>query len=297
MHPVLFELSFLEWFGLPAFKLHTYGLMIAIAFLVGMQLGAREARSIDVDEPQTLEKFFLDLSMRILLSAMVGARIVFILVEWDESYTQDPLKMFRVWEGGFVFYGGLIGAVLYSVYYARKHGRDFFMVADLCIPLVALGQFFGRLGCFAAGCCWGRVVDADHPLAVQFPAGSLAFGNMRSEGLLDATAEHTLHVHPVQLYESAGTLSIFVLLVLLRQHKRFHGQLLVTYMLLYAVLRGVVETFRGDALRGVGDFLGFPISTSQGISVAIFAAGLSILAFRLRARSKAPAIPEAATQS
>src|SRR5205814_1197736 len=160
------------------FKLHTYGLMIAIAFLVGMQLAVREARRVDLSEARDFEQFVLDLCFWILVVAMIGARLLFIIVNWGKEYSSDPLKIFRIWEGGLVFYGGLIASILFSVSYSHRKKRDFFQVADMLIPSVALGHFFGRIGCFAAGCCWGKTVSSDFPLAVQFPAGSLIHSSM-----------------------------------------------------------------------------------------------------------------------
>ena len=149
MHPVLFNV-----FGL--FNVHTYGLMIALGFMIGMQLGTREARRVDLSEQGGFDQFILDLTFWILIVSMIGARLLFIIVEWEDDYSRDPFKLFKIWEGGLVFYGGFIAAVLFSIYYSIKHKRDFFLVSDTLIPSVALGHFFGRIGCFAAGCCWGK---------------------------------------------------------------------------------------------------------------------------------------------
>src|SRR6188472_390546 len=149
MHPVL-----IDFFGF--FKLHTYGLMIAIAFLVGMQLAQREAKRVDLSEARDFDQFVLDLCFWILIVSMIGSRILFIIVNWGKEYSRDPGKIFRIWEGGLVFYGGLLSAIAFSIYYSRKKDRDFLQIADMLIPTVALGHFFGRLGCFSAGCCWGK---------------------------------------------------------------------------------------------------------------------------------------------
>jgi phosphatidylglycerol---prolipoprotein diacylglyceryl transferase len=278
MHPVLFRIPFINW------PIHTYGLMIAMGFLIGMQLGAREAHRIDTSPKRDFDQFIMDLVFWILISSMVGARLLFIIVEWEADYARDPLKIFRIWEGGLVFYGGFIAAVAFSVAYARKRGRKFLLVADTLIPSVALGHFFGRLGCFAAGCCWGTEVRADFPLAVQFPAKSLAYSAMARLGHVDGN--HTLPLHPVQLYESAGELTIFFLLITMRQWKRFHGQVLLTYLFLYPLLRTSLEFLRGDAARGQYHFLGTTISTSQIISVLIATGALLLLAALLHRKSR-----------
>lgn len=288
MHPVLID--FFKTFSdsLPhLFSLHTYGLMIAIAFMVGMQLATRDGRRVDLSKDRNFDTFILDLCFWILVAAMVGSRVVFIIVNWGDDYSKDPMKIFRIWEGGLVFYGGLIGAVLFSVYYSIRKGHDFYVVADTLIPMVALGQFFGRLGCFAAGCCWGKTVGEGYWSAVQFPSGSLIYNSMQHAGKIAAGASHTLHVHPVQLYESMGTLTLFFILLLTRAKKRFHGQLLLTYLFLYPILRSSLEFIRGDKERGEFTIFGDVVmSTSQMISIGIATVAVVLLAFLMRQRTR-----------
>lgn len=282
MHPVLFDFGTV--FGFGPIRLHIYGVMIALAFLVGMQLAAREARRVDTSPNRDLDKFILDLCFWILIVSMIGSRVYFIMVNWGTEYSRDPMKMFRIWEGGLVFYGGLLSAIGFSVYYSWRKGHDFFMVADMLVPFVALGAMFGRLGCFASGCCWGHAVDPDFPLAVQFPEGSLAFSSMVRNGIIGADAHWTVHIHPVQLYDSFGELIIFSILMLMRARKRFHGQVFLVFLFFYPLWRSIVETFRGDKERGVYDFLGLAkLSVAQITSICVAIAALIIL-FALRGR-------------
>jgi phosphatidylglycerol:prolipoprotein diacylglycerol transferase len=279
MHPVLFNV-----FGF--FNLHTYGLMIALGFMIGMQLGTREARRVDLSDEGGYDQFILDLTFWILIVAMVGARLMFITVEWESDYARQPLKIFKIWEGGLVFYGGLIASILFSIFYSIHHKRDFFLVSDTLIPSVALGQFFGRIGCFAAGCCWGDAVSADFPFAVQFPPDSLAYNTMQRTGVIGFDAPATIHVHPVQMYESFGALVIFFILVFVRTRKRFHGQVLLTYLFLYPIMRSSLELLRGDKARGEYDFLGTTISTAQIVSVILGIVAAVTLAALLGRRKK-----------
>jgi phosphatidylglycerol:prolipoprotein diacylglycerol transferase len=294
MHPVLLDLTpLLKLVGInESFKIHTYGLMIALGFLIGMQLGLREARRIDIGAKKNFDQFIMDLTFWILLVAMAGSRILFIIVEWEDDYSRDPLKIFRIWEGGLVFYGGFLASVLFSIAYSRSKGRDFFLVADTLIPSVALGHFFGRLGCFAAGCCWGGQVDPSFALGVRFPPGSLAYNSLQKANLIGYDALHTFHVHPVQLYESAGELTLFFILLFVRTRKRFHGQALLTYLFLYPLLRTSLEFLRGDKARGVNVFLG--MSTSQLISVMVALAAVATLIYLQRRRGAVSAQPVAA---
>lgn len=278
--------------GAVPITLHTYGLMIALGFLIGMQLGLREARRIDLSEKRDFDQFIMDLTFWILIVAMVGSRILFIIVEWEKDYARDPLKIFRIWEGGLVFYGGFLASVLFSAYYSRRKGRDFFMVSDTLIPSVALGHFFGRLGCFAAGCCWGGQVDPSFAFAVRFPPGSLAYTSMRAAGLIDQDAPHTIAIHPVQLYESSGELILFFILLFARTRKRFHGQVLLTYLFLYPLLRSSLEMIRGDKARGVDVLLG--MSTSQLISAIVATAAVAITVTLMKKRGSVEAARPAA---
>jgi phosphatidylglycerol---prolipoprotein diacylglyceryl transferase len=273
--------------------LHTYGLLIACAFLAGIGLAQREALRRGQD-PERIA----DLAFWLLLAALVGSRVYFILVNWGDYFgpgralVSTPLgripRLFAVWEGGLVFYGGFIGAALTAWWYLRRHRMAFLAHADTLIPSVAFGHFLGRLGCFAAGCCWGEVAHDHLPWAARFPRESLAYQAFASrphpEAFLAADRLTTLPLHPVQLYESFGELALFLVLVLaVRPRKRFHGQVLATWLLLYAVLRTTVELFRGDVERGVVAGLG----VGQWTSLAILAVGAAIWA-------RAPRSPPAA---
>lgn len=270
--------------------LHTYGLLIATGFIVGIGLAQREARRRGQD-PERIA----DLSFWLLVAALVGSRVYFILVNWKDYFeaatfmAQTPLgripRVLAIWEGGLVFYGGFIGAALTAWLYMRRHRMPFLAHADTLIPGVAIGHFFGRLGCFGAGCCWGDVAHAHLPWLARFPPESLAYqtfaGRPNPEAFLAPDRLHTLPLHPTQLYESFGELGLFLLLVLVvRPRKLFHGQVLATWLMLYAVLRSVVESFRGDVERGM--ILGLGVGTWT--SVLIFAAGAAVFAAGWRTR-------------
>src|SRR5512133_2380369 len=198
--------------------LHTYGLLIASAFLVGIWLAQREARRRGQD-PEKLA----DLAFWILVAALVGSRVYFILVNWGDYFGPNALvatsfgripRLLAFWEGGLVFYGGFIGAALTAWWYMRRHKMAFLAHADTLIPSVAFGHFLGRLGCFCAGCCWGGVAHGHLPWAVSFPPESLAFqtfaGRENPAAFLSADRLTTLPLHPVQLYEAFGELAIFL---------------------------------------------------------------------------------------
>ena len=263
--------------------LHSYGLMLALAFIAAIWLAQREAVRVGQD-PQAVA----DLSFWILVSALVGSRIYFIFVNWSDYFGANAWvvtrlgripRLLAIWEGGLVFYGGFIAAVLTSWWYLRQKKIPFLPYGDTLLPSVAFGQFLGRIGCFGAGCCWGRAADPSLPWAARFPPDSLAYQSLAQRvnagHWLSADHLHTVALHPVQLYESAGELLIFLFLVfLVRPNKRFHGQVMATWLMLYAILRTTTETFRGDIERGVYGGLG----VGQWTSIAIFATGAAVWA-------------------
>jgi phosphatidylglycerol:prolipoprotein diacylglycerol transferase len=274
--------------------LHTYGLLLALGFVVAIWVAQREARRQGQDA-----EAIGDLSFWILVAALVGSRVYYIFVNWDDYFGQNALvstrlgripRLFAVWEGGLVFYGGFIAATLTAWWYMRRHRMGFLAYADTLIPSVALGHFFGRLGCFSAGCCWGQVAHGHFPWLAEFPPDSLAYQSFAARAdpsqYLAPDRLHTLPLHPTQLYEAAGELALFLLLVsVVRPRKRFHGQVLATWLMAYAVLRSVVESFRGDVERGVVAGLGVGAWTS----IAIFAVGAAIFAAGWRRAAAAAA--------
>lgn len=253
MHPILFKIG--------PITIYTYGVLIAAAFFLGLALAVRQAR-IEGEDPQKI----MDLGFYILISAIVGSRLIYVIVDYKE-YLSDPLRIFKVWEGGLVFYGGFIMAAAVVIIYLRNHKMNVWKVGDLFAPSIAIGQGVGRLGCFFAGCCYGR--ESDVPWAIVFKDPH-------------TLAPMGVHLHPTQLYDSANGFIIFSILIIFRRFKKFDGQLFWTYTLLYAIGRFIVEIFRGDE-RG---FLIEPdsfaslttgLSTSQFIAILLFAVSIIML--------------------
>jgi phosphatidylglycerol---prolipoprotein diacylglyceryl transferase len=275
--------------------LHTYGLMIAAAFVAAIIVTVRQARRESLDPAH-----IMDLAFWTLLFGLVGARVLFILVNTDQYFGANAMTALEIgsrevrvpsilvfWRGGLVFFGGFIGAGLAAVWYMKKHGLDVWRYTDAIVPAVPLGHFFGRLGCFAAGCCFGKACPDGGAVCAHFPSGSLAYSQTPVDTHVQIDGEwFTGGLYPTQLFESGATLLIFLILVMLRPYKRFHGQLIVTYLVLYPVVRAVIEVFRGDWGRGM--LLRIPaenpviLSTSQTISLLVAAVGVALIVYRLR---------------
>ncbi len=249
MHPELFKIGPLT--------IHTYGVLVAAGFLLGLGLAVRQARKEGIPPDK-----IVDLGFYILLSALIGSRLFYILIN-ASHYLKNPLDIFKIWEGGLVFYGGLLLAVPTVLWYVKKNNLSVWNTADLFAPSLAIGHAIGRLGCFFSGCCYGKPAEG-LPWAVTFtdPESLAIIG---------------VPLHPTQLYESLGEFINFFILIILRRYKSFNGQLFLTYIILYSVLRFIVEFFRGDVGRG---FITSQLSFSQGISILMFLiaiAGLVIL--------------------
>jgi len=256
MHPVLFKLG-----PLP---IHTYGVLIALAFLAGIFLAMHEARRKGVDPERVM-----DLGLYILAAAIIGSRLMQVAIE-HRYYAQHPLEIFEIWKGGLVFYGGFVMALVVSVWYLMHYRIPVWRMGDIMAPSIALGQCIGRLGCFSAGCCYGKPTDL--PWAVTFTNP-------------DSLALTGVPLHPSQLYESAGALVLFGALWAYRKRTKFDGQLFWLYVLGYSVLRFFLEFLRGDVNRGFVQLAGFDVSTSQAVGIGAFIVALVMLS-RLKAAAR-----------
>ncbi len=261
MYPVLFDLHL--W-RLGTFTVGTYGLFYALGFLLALRLAVGYARRDGIEAAR-----IVDLGIVTLLAGFVGAKLLLYLLD-VRYYLEHPMQMLTGLRSAGVFYGGFGMAALAAIAYVRRQGLPLGRVADLAAPSLALGQAVGRLGCFAAGCCFGKACDL--PWAVTFT-------DPRAYELTGVTLGVPLH--PTQIYHALADLLILVITARLMRRRRFDGQVFWVYVLAYAVLRIVVEVFRGDVARGV--FFGGRVSTSQIIAapvVLLAAALLYVLARR-----------------
>lgn len=269
MYPVLFDLD-LGRFG--HFTVGTYGLFYALAFLLALRLAVLLARREGIESGR-----IVDLGIVGLLAGFIGAKLLLYLID-VRYYLAHPMEMLQSLRSAGVFYGGLGLALVAGLVYVRRHRMPLGATADIAAPALALGQAIGRLGCLFAGCCYGSACSL--PWAVTFH-------DTRAHDLTGVPLDVALH--PTQLYHALADLAILTVCLRLLPRRRFAGQVFWTYMLLYAVLRGAVEFWRGDVARGV--FAGGHLSTSQIIAIpaAIVSLGMLLLLSRRAAVSPAPA--------
>jgi phosphatidylglycerol:prolipoprotein diacylglycerol transferase len=250
MHPILLN------FG--SFTIYSYGFFVASAFvtvILYLSCSIKKSKQKIISQDELFSLF-----VYLLIISIVGARFFFVLINLNE-FILYPIGIFEVWHGGFVYYGGLIAAIVFMSLYVRRKKISLFKLADLFAPALPLGHTIGRMGCFFAGCCYGK--ESTLPWAIAF------------------TNEHSMNItkvclHPTQLYEALGNFLLFLFLHFYSKKKHRNGMLLVIYFLGYAVLRFVIEFFRGDHER----MQYFSFSIAQIMSVFLFVIGVFIITCR-----------------
>jgi len=272
MHPRLFTVPAFELFGrmVGPLAMPTYGILLVLGMLAGLWIVTRQARKAGL-VPETIT----DMAVYAIIAGLIGAKVLLLIVEWP-FYSRNPRELLSLFQSGGVFYGGLLGAIPVAFWYARRHQLDGWKTADVLAPGVAVGQAIGRMGCFMAGCCYGKPTSV--PWAVTFTD---VFANRNVGTPLDTP------LHPTQIYESLACFLILGILLWMAPRKRFHGQVVLAYVVLYAVARFVVEMFRGDAIRGF--VFGGRLSTSQFIALLMVAAAALVLPYLWRRKRLAPA--------
>ena len=258
MYPVLFRIG--------DFPVNTYGVFLALAFLCAILVTVKLAERDGLPR----QKIY-DLSLWMLLASLIGSKILMLFTE--PEYRQDPSQLLSLdfLRSGGVFYGGLLGAVIVGYLLMRHYKLPWWRTADACAPGIALGNFFGRQGCFAAGCCWGEPTTL--PWGVKFTE----LGHQITGVPIDT------HLHPTQLYESFAMLAVFFFLLWLHRHRKFTGQVILFYAALYSVVRFSIEFVRDDPR---GDILGLTsltgLSTSQMLSIVVGITAVIVLILRWR---------------
>jgi phosphatidylglycerol:prolipoprotein diacylglycerol transferase len=241
-------------------RLHSFSLTMLLACFGALALTAWRARRERLD-PESV----YGLSTWLLTGGIIGARAMYLKQHPEALHGFGDL--FKIWQGGIVFYGCILGGLIGSLIYWARHPFPFRPMADAVAPALAWGIALGRVGCFLNGCCYGSVTD--HRLAIEFPAGSPAWLRHVETGLIPSFAPHSLAVHPTQLYAALDGLLLLALLTAYFPLRRRDGEVMALLMITYPVTRFLNECLRGD--EGA-IFAG--LSAAQLISVGLFLAGL-----------------------
>lgn len=257
----------IDLFTIGKFTLHGYGAMIAIGFVIAMLVATYRAKRYKLNDSAVI-----DLSIIAIVCGFLGAKILFVLTEF-KNFIDNPLSVMG--SSGFVVYGGIIGGVICCLIYCKIKKLYFLDYFDLVMPEVAIAQAFGRIGCFLAGCCYGR--ETTSSLAVVFPHGCMAPAGIK--------------LVPTQLYSAAGDMLIAIILIVIAHKLSYaavisreeslsnakhllRGEIGCIYMMLYGVGRFIIEIFRNDNRGTVGS-----LSTSQFISIFIILFGIGLMIF------------------
>ena len=251
MFPILLQVG--------GFKLHSYGVVVAFALLLGLWVGSREAR-----RKGFAQSVIENLTLPVVLAGFAGGRLAYVLGWEPDLFWRDPIGVFAVWRGGLALHGGLLAGFAAALWFCRRHKLNTWALADALAPAIILGQGIGRLGCFLSGDAYGRPTDL--PWAVTFSNP-------------EAMAPLGVPLHPAQLYEFGLDLFLFAALWALRKRTAFDGQLFLIYAAGYGVIRLFTEVFRGDRME-----VAFGLSLLQGASLILLAAAISVFGWRLMTR-------------
>ena len=261
-----------ELFKVGPFTVYTYGVLLAASYLLGLRLAMWRAKKWGLDPTRVL-----DLGIYIIIAALVGAKLLLLVVDFDQF--KDPRELLNLARLGGVFYGGLLLALAVAFWYIARHRMPFWTTCDVFAPGIALGHVTGRLGCLAAGCCYGKPTDLPWGIVFTDPLAAANVGTPLG-----------IPLHPTQLYEAGAALVIVTLLLVTERRGRpFAGRTFWSYMFLYAVSRYIIEMYRGDPR---GTVFGL-FSTSQFISVVLGPLSLFMLFWLSR---RLPQTPEPATK-
>jgi phosphatidylglycerol:prolipoprotein diacylglycerol transferase len=240
-------------FQLGSLTIYWYGVLVAVGFLFGLWTAGRRALRDGLFPEQVI-----DLGPWLVVGAILGARALYVVSYWKEDFANQPIsEIFMIRHGGMVYFGGLVGAAVAGFAYVRWKKLPFWRLADVLAPSIALGHVFGRFGCLMNGCCYGYPTKL--PWAIYFPKDHVMAG---------------IGVHPTEIYEALLNLALYAALAWLFPRKKFEGQIFALYLVSYAVLRAVVEIFRGDYATY---YFGGHVTPAQLVCAGVFVAGLFLL--------------------
>jgi len=251
---------FPDLFSIGPLTIHTYGLFVAIGFTIALLVTIKLGKAEGINPQQ-----IMDIGFVIIIWAIIGSRLMYVFVDFPH-FKNRPLDIFKIWKGGLVFSGGLLAVAPAMIWYFRRHHLSFWKMADLWAPAVAIGQGIGRMGCFMAGCCYGKPTDMKWGVVFTHP---------------NSLAPLNVPLHPTQLYACFSGLIIFLVLLVLHARKKFQGQVFLWLLILHSTGRLLVERFRGD-YRGLVP--GSGMSITQLVSLLLLISSV-IMLFILKSKN------------
>lgn len=271
MHRILFHIG-------PIY-VYSYGVMLALAFAAGTYFAVVRAKREGIAYTKVIDLIFY-----VLIASLVGARLMFVLLNAG-YYLAHPFEIFKIWEGGLVFYGGFLSGFVMSLWFLRKNTLNVWQVADILAPSLALGTAIGRIGCFLNGCCYGKI---SYAWGMRFPSSGEppVYAQQLFDGLIPYAAACSLPVLPTQLYEAFAYFALFIFLLWIDRHKKRQGVLFWNFVFLYSVARFIIESFRYYETNFI--VFGF-LTVSQLISMALALVALvSLVRIATQPSSRAP---------
>lgn len=260
INPVAFEL-----FGI---SIYWYAIIIAIGIISGLMYARFRAKASGQDP-----EIYSDFLVYALISAIIGARIYYVIFAWDQ-YKDNLLDIFAFREGGLAIYGGVIGAVIALILYTRKKHLSFYQMADTAAPALALGQIIGRFGNFINMEAFGGPTDSIFGMALKASKAKIPNSMLQHIGKLEGFDGNYLVVQPTFLYEAVWNLGVVLILQLYTKKKKFEGEIVALYFLLYGIGRAIIEGFRTDQLI-IGN-TGIPASQLLAVILVVLSSGFII---------------------
>lgn len=252
MFPVIFSLG--------SITIYFYGFFIAMGYLASVALAVHLGKKEKLDPGK-----IVDLAFYLLVMSFIGARLLFVITRLD-YFIANPMEIFYIWKGGLVFFGGFLSAFTFCIWYLRRHNMPILTITDIGAPAITLGHALGRIGCLAAGCCHGRYCELPWAIHIDSPHVQ---ENLRG-----------LPIHPTQIYSAVSLFLLAAFLVFVWHRRKFVGQVSLFYLILYPIIRSIIEIYRGDSIRGY--VIPGYVTTSQFISFLIVIAALSTYAILKR---------------
>src|SRR5689334_18291611 len=281
MHPVLFHIG--------AFAVRSYGVLLIAGFLLGLWRAVRLCSRRMITEPAGSPRRInpdqlFDFAIIGLLVGIVGARILFVILNWSPSkdtttsFAGHPLEALKIWEGGLSLHGGLVAGILFLIWWTRRHKVSMLALADVCAPSWALAYVFGRIGCLLNGCCYGGVCDPRLPWAMKF-----------HDEHYPNPAILTPPSHPTQIYAMLFNIVFFFVLTFWEKRPRRDGELFFGYIAMYGVYRYIVDIFR---VGGTSSYITphLFLSLAQAASIAMVLVGIGGIVWL---RKNRPAVADA----